>query len=148
MTAVVVLVVALTLAIAVGLWVRRREGAVRSSEAGASSGPRTDLLRTVGVTEGTVTVLHFSATWCGPCAAVRRVASSVVNDLAAAGRNVVDVEVDVDEHPALAKEFGVMSLPTTFVLDGSVQERFRASGVPSAADLRDAVSDAGGPAGS
>ena len=39
----------------------------------------------------------------------------------------------------LARDFGVMSLPTTFVLDGAMRERSRASGVPSSKDLRAAV---------
>ncbi|KIQ18895.1 TlpA family protein disulfide reductase [Rhodococcus sp. MEB064] len=145
MTAVLVLVVALVLAGVVGLWLRRREGAVRSTEPGTASASRADALRAVGVRDGAVTVLHFSATWCGPCAAVRRVVASVVSDLDSPGRSVSDVEVDMDEQPQLAREFGVMSLPTTFVLDPSMRERSRASGVPSVADLRTAILAASGP---
>ncbi|MBY6707715.1 thioredoxin family protein [Rhodococcus sp. BP-241] len=139
MSAVVVLLVALALAAVVGLWVRRREGAVRTSDRGGASGSRAHALRAAGATDGAVTVLHFSATWCGPCAAVRRVVSAVVTDLESAGHRVSDVEVDMDENPQLARDFGVMSLPTTFVLDGAMRERSRASGVPSPKDLRAAV---------
>jgi hypothetical protein len=65
--------------------------------------------------------------------------SAVVSDLESAGHRVSDVEVDMDENPQLARDFGVMSLPTTFVLDGAMRERSRASGVPSSKDLRAAV---------
>ena len=139
MSAVVVLLVVVALAVVVGLWIRRREGAVRTSDRTAASGQRARALRAAGAVDGAVTVLHFSASWCGPCAAVRRVVSTVVTDLESAGHRVSDVEVDMDENPQLARDFGVMSLPTTFVLDGAMRERSRASGVPSSKDLRAAV---------
>lgn len=57
----------------------------------------------------------FFAAWCGPC---RMIAPSV-EALAAEyeGRAVVG-KVDVDEVPALAQRFGVMSIPTLIVLKG------------------------------
>lgn len=146
MTGIVVLLIAVLLAVAVGMWIRRREGAVRRTEVGAASAPRAQALQAVGVRPGAVTVLHFSATWCGPCAAVRRVVASAVEELDSTETPVDDVEVDMDAEPALARDFGVMSLPTTFVLDGSLRERSRASGVPSIGDLRTAIRAAAGPA--
>ena len=78
------------------------------------------------------TVLHFSAEWCGPCAAVRRVVDQVCEELPA----VAHVEVDMDANPEQAKRLSVMSLPTTIVFGADGRPRYRISGVPRAADLR------------
>lgn len=80
------------------------------------------------------TVVHFSATWCGPCAAVRRVVDQVCDDL-----EVAHVEIDLDANPVAARRLSVLSLPTTFVFDASGQQRYRTAGVPKSADLREAL---------
>ncbi|WP_305093969.1 co-chaperone YbbN [Prescottella sp. R16] len=144
MTAVVVLLIAVAATLAVGLALRARAGRVRASEPAATAGDeRTVLLTEAGVTAtGHPVVLHFSADWCGPCAAVRRVVGNVLAKLDASrtdGPAALDIELDIDENPALAKTLGVLSLPTTFILDGDLTERFRISGVPSAADLEAAL---------
>ncbi|NMN97138.1 thioredoxin family protein [Antrihabitans stalactiti] len=138
MTQITVLLAVLALATAVGLAFRARAGKVRHT---ASSGDNdtAELLASVGVQSAVPTVLHFSADWCGPCAAVRRVVGQVVADLARTPNPPAEVEVDIDEHPRLAKKLGVMSLPTTFIFDGVATERFRISGVPTSADLRTAL---------
>ena len=146
MTGITLLVIALFAALAFGLVWQRRQGKVRTT--GETTAVVTDerrtLLEAAGVGAGSghgrsATVLHFSADWCGPCAAVRRVVGQVVADLAGEPEPPVEVEVDIDEYPALAKELGVLSLPTTFILDADLQQRFRVSGVPSAADLKAAL---------
>ena len=58
-----------------------------------------------------------------------------------------DVEDRHRRRPALAKELGVLSLPTTFILDADLQQRFRVSGVPAATDLRAALGPLTRPAG-
>lgn len=80
------------------------------------------------------TVVHFSATWCGPCAAVRRVVDQVCGEL-----GVAHVEIDLDANPVAARRLSVLSLPTTFIFDASGQQRYRTAGVPKSADLRDAL---------
>ena len=81
------------------------------------------------------TILHFTATWCGPCAAVRRVVDQVCADLPA----VAHVEIDMDENPEAARRLSVLSLPTTVIFDGDGRPRYRTTGVPKAADLRSAL---------
>jgi thiol-disulfide isomerase/thioredoxin len=81
------------------------------------------------------TVVHFSAVWCGPCAGVRRVVNQVCSDLPA----VAHVEIDMDANPAAARRLSVLSLPTTFIFDADGRQRYRAAGVPTAADLRSAL---------
>lgn len=140
MTGITVLLVVVALAVAVGFVVTRREGRVRAVQPAPAVDTRVEHLLAAGVQRGAPTVLHFSASWCGPCAAVRRVVAAVVSDMASAdGPTPIEVEVDMDENPTLAREMGVMSLPTTFVLDADMVERARVSGVPSARDLTAAI---------
>ncbi|AYF73342.1 thioredoxin [Nocardia yunnanensis] len=140
MIAVEILLVMLAAGVVVGILVRRNEGRVRASRATANppepESNRHALLTAAGVLPGRPAVLHFSADWCGPCAAVRRVVAGVVAELADAERPPLDLEVDIDANPELARELNVLSLPTTFGFDSRGLERFRISGVPKAADLR------------
>jgi thiol-disulfide isomerase/thioredoxin len=148
MTAIVILLVALIVGILVGMVFRRREGRIKAVDSTAAAQPRrvtaqegadtATLLSAVGVGHAP-TVLHFSAEWCGPCAAVRRVIGQVVQDLGPDYGDVIEIELDLDNNPVLAKQLGVMSLPTTFVYDSSGAQRFRIGGVPKAAALREAL---------
>lgn len=126
-----VLVAAFAVAFVVGRVLTRRAGALQKSDGSSSDLDATEL----GLPPGTPAILHFSAQWCGPCAAVRR----VVEEVCAALPGVGHVEIDMDDDPAAARRLSVLSLPTTFVFDADGQQRYRASGVPKAADLRTAL---------
>ncbi len=142
MTPLLLASVALVAATAAGLLLRRRNGRIRHSDAGAAVvGSR---LGGVGVGAGVPVVLHFSATWCGPCAAVRRIVAAVTAELADSPAPPRDIELDIDAEPDLARELNVLSLPTTFVFDGEGRERFRISGVPKAAELQSALAPLAG----
>ncbi|MBY6436972.1 TlpA family protein disulfide reductase [Rhodococcoides kroppenstedtii] len=145
MTGILVLLAVVAIAVLIGLIVRRRDGAVRAGRGAGPDDARRRALTAAGAAEGSVTVLHFSADWCGPCSAVRRVVAASVQALTDDGHRVRDVEVDMEDDPGLARDFRVMSLPTTVVLDANLRERFRASGVPGSADLRSAVLAAAAP---
>lgn len=89
----------------------------------------------LGLSDTGPTIVHFTAQWCGPCQAVRR----VVDELRAQLPTVAHVEIDMDAEPEAARRLSVLSLPTTFVFDAEGRQHYRASGVPTAAELRAAV---------
>jgi thioredoxin 1 len=68
-----------------------------------------------------VVVVDCWAPWCGPC----RMISPVIEELASdyAGK-VVFGKLNVDENPAVAAEYGIMSIPTLlFARNGEVVDR-------------------------
>ena len=135
--ALTVAAAALMAAAVIGVLLERRSGALRevtppAEDAAASVEPDTSDL---GLSRTGPTVVHFSAVWCGPCAAVRRVVNQVCRDLS----GVAHVEIDMDANPAAARRLSVLSLPTTFIFDAEGHQRYRAAGVPRAADLRAAL---------
>lgn len=63
-------------------------------------------------------LVDFWATWCGPC--MRQ--GPIVEELAGEGYSVG--KVDVDQEPALARKYQVMSIPTLIIFkDGKEAKR-------------------------
>lgn len=60
-------------------------------------------------------IVDFWAEWCGPCKAIAPVLEELAREYA--GRVTV-AKVNVDEHPALAAQFQVRSIPTLLVFKG------------------------------
>ena len=128
--AITVLIAALGVAFVIGRLLTLRAGMLKAASA-ASNVDTSDL----GLSDSGPTILHFSADWCGPCAAVRRVVDQVCDELP----GVAHVEIDMDANPEAARRLSVMSLPTTLIFDAGGRPRYRTTGVPKAADLRSAV---------
>ena len=131
MTALLALAAGLALAGVTGWLLTRRHGALRATR-GEAPAVNTAAL---GLSAAGPTVVHFSAPWCGPCAAVRRVVDQVCDEL----DGVAHREIDIDTNPVAARELSVLSLPTTFIFDAAGRQRFRATGVPSVDALRSAL---------
>ena len=67
-----------------------------------------------------LTVVDFSATWCGPC----RMLEPILGELAAEMPAVDFLKLDVDRSQQLAIRYGVQAVPTLLVLRaGSVVDR-------------------------
>ena len=70
---------------------------------------------------GTPVLVDFWAEWCGPCRAIAPVLDQLSEEKSGA---LKIAKVNVDEHQALAGEFGVRSIPTMLLFkDGSVLEQ-------------------------
>lgn len=68
------------------------------------------------IKEGDV-IVDFFATWCGPC----KMLGPVLEDMASDRDSIDIVKVDIDESMNLARQYGIMSVPTLVLFkDGQV----------------------------
>ena len=77
-------------------------------------------------------LLDFWAPWCGPC----RMVVPIVEAIAEERPDIKVGKINVDQEPELAKQFGIMSIPTLVVMEQGRIKR-QESGVRSKKGILD-----------
>jgi len=82
-------------------------------------------------------LVYFTTPECAPCKTVQRPAIERVLNLL--GETLEVVEINAYEQPDLAKTWGVLSVPTTFVIDEHGEARYVNNGVARAEKLLEQI---------
>lgn len=77
-------------------------------------------------------LLDFWATWCPPC----RMLSPTVDKIAEEHPEIKVGKINVDEQPELASRFGIVNIPTLYVMKGGKAADKSVGLVPKEAVLR------------
>ena len=91
------------------------------------------------IREGTPVLLYFTTPTCVPCKTVQRPAIQRVSQQV--GSWVQVLEIDASQQPDLASQWGVMSVPTTFLIDAKGRPRHVNHGVAPAEKLLKQIAD-------
>ena len=82
-------------------------------------------------------IVYFTTPDCVPCKTVQRPAIDQIRSLL--GEKLQVIEIDASERPDLAQRWGVMSVPTTFLLDARGEARYVNNGVARAEKLMEQI---------
>jgi thioredoxin 1 len=79
-------------------------------------------------------LVDFWAEWCGPC----KMVGPVLEEIAAEHSDKLRiVKLNIDENPEVARQYGIMSIPTMSVFVGGEVAKSIVGAKPKAALLRD-----------
>lgn len=78
-------------------------------------------------------IVYFTTPDCVPCKTIQRPALRQLASLM--GDKLEVIEIDATERPDLAKQWGVLGVPTTFLLDARGEARYVNNGVTRAEKL-------------
>jgi thiol-disulfide isomerase/thioredoxin len=82
---------------------------------------------------GKPTIVYFTTPTCAPCKTIQRPAIQALKNRL--GENLRVIEIDASKQPRLAKEWGVISVPTTYVFDADGKPRYVNHGVTTSVKL-------------
>jgi thioredoxin 1 len=73
------------------------------------------------INSGVPVLVDFYANWCGPCKMQAPILHEFQEEV---GEKVSVIKIDVDQNPSIAKDFGILSIPTLLVFkDGELKEK-------------------------
>ena len=81
----------------------------------------------VSVRRGVPVLLYFTTPTCAPCKTIQRPAIQRLQERI--GEQLEVVEVDASSQPEIASQWGVLSVPTTFIIDAQGNPRYVNHGV-------------------
>lgn len=87
----------------------------------------------LGNSSGKPVLLYFTTPTCVPCKTVQKPAIVQIKETLGEMLNVI--EIDAAQQPEMAQRWGVLSVPTTFVIDSRGQARYVNHGVARAEKL-------------
>ena len=88
---------------------------------------------------GKPVILYFTTPTCLPCKTVQRPALQRLQEKV--GEKVQVLEIDAAQQPELASQWGVMSVPTTFIIDRKGEPRHVNHGVATLEKLQKQIKD-------
>ncbi|MCU0114860.1 TlpA family protein disulfide reductase [Curtobacterium poinsettiae] len=134
--AVAVLAGVLALATVLGLLLRSRTGRAKPSPTAPDGTASTvDDLAPADAFGSRATLVQFSTPTCARCPATRRLLDAVADH----HEGVRRIEIDLAEHPELARRFDVLQTPTVLLLDANRTVRTRFGGPPHPPELAAAL---------
>lgn len=124
-----ILGIVLAIATGYGYWYRHRDGRVRD-RAGREHRLRLTPAD-IGALGERATLLQFSSAFCTPCRATR----VILGEVAAISVGVIHIDIAAEEKLELVRKVGILSTPTTLILDSKGFEIARAVGAPRKAQV-------------
>ncbi len=79
-------------------------------------------------------LVDFWAEWCGPCKMVAPVLEEIASEH---GDKIAVVKLNIDENPATARDYRIMSIPTMSVFSGGKIVKTIVGAKPKSAILKD-----------
>ncbi len=137
MTGLYVVVAAVVLSVAFGVYRRVTDGRVRAADDRSGRLSAADL----GVGLGAdATFVQFSSAVCAPCRTTHR----VLSEITAEDAGIVHVDVDAESRLDLVERYGITRTPTVLLLDRTGAVRHRIVGAARAPEVLEALEGVAG----
>ena len=79
-------------------------------------------------------LVDFWAEWCGPCKMVSPIVDEIADENA---EQLKTVKINIDDFPNIARQYGIMSIPTLLVFKGGEPDKRIVGAKGKAALLKD-----------